>query len=89
MKTMIFEHNDRICFSMGPVMQCPTGTTNEFLLQNEETVEEKQKFACLSRSSSEAHRLQRQARRMNVVSTSTLKPNFVHLVAVPTKCVQY
>ncbi len=53
----------------------------------------KMSFVCLPRSSSEARRLQRQARRGVIVSQDNNinghSPNFIQQVKEPSKCVRY
>jgi hypothetical protein len=50
---------------------------------------EKVQFACLSRTSSEAKRLQRQAHNGVIVDIENQKPSFVETVQQPLRCVQY
>jgi hypothetical protein len=49
----------------------------------------KMQFTCLPRSSVEARRLQRQARRGVVVDVSALSPSFVENVKQPQSCIRY
>jgi len=46
-------------------------------------------FICVDRSSLEARRLQRQARRDGVADTSGQTPSFAKEVRVPSKCIRY
>lgn len=87
MKTYVFEQNERICFSVQPIKQCPTGTFNVQFEENIENVAP-QKFACLLRSSSDARRLQRKVRQGKIADV-TFEPNFVYSLSVPVKCVRY
>jgi hypothetical protein len=50
---------------------------------------EKVQFACLSRTSSEAKRLQQQAHNGVIVDIENQKPSFVETVQQPLRCVQY
>lgn len=96
--TKVVEFNHKICFSVQPVMQCPEGTSpadqNDTDFDDDSTSQssngsKKIQFACLSRSSSEARRLQRQARKGVPVNLPNQSPSFVEAVKQPTRCVAY
>jgi hypothetical protein len=92
----VLEFNHKICFSVQPVKQCPEGTSpadennssSEDYSQKQQG-DKKMQFACLSRSSSQARRLQRQARQGVIVDVSSQSPSFVESVQQPTQCVAY
>jgi len=57
--------------------------------QQQQKQGKKMQFTCLPRSSVEARRLQRQARRGVVVDVSALSPSFVDNVKQPQSCIRY
>jgi hypothetical protein len=100
MKTKVIEYNHKICFSTKPVKQCPEGTTSAHNYQQDNSGERQQgqksksvvkmAFACLDRSSVDARRMARQARRGVVVELdSENQPNFREDVQQPERCVRY
>jgi len=93
-QTKVIEFNHKICFSAQPVKQCPEGTSSvDEVDETSQTQQQQQakkiQFICLSRSSSEARRLQRQAREGVNVDLPDQSPTFVEAVAQPTRCVAY
>jgi hypothetical protein len=83
-KTEVMEYNHKICFSIKPVKACPEDSYAD------KTKEQKISFTCLDRTSSEARRLLREARRTNrPVELPSTKPSFVETLTVPSTCVVY
>jgi hypothetical protein len=83
-KTEVMEYNHKICFSVKPVKSCPEDSYPG------QTKEMKVGFTCLDRSSSEARRLLRDARRTNrPIQLPSTKPSFVETITVPSTCVVY
>jgi hypothetical protein len=84
-KTEVMEYNHKICFSLKPVKACPEESYPQ------ETKTSKISFSCLDRSSEEARRLLRQARRQSgpVDLPEDSKISFVESITVPTTCVSY
>jgi len=89
----VIEFNHKICFSAQPVKQCPEGTRptddNEDDSGKSQKQKKMQQFICLSRSSTEARRLQRQARQGVNVDLPNQSPSLVEAVAQPTRCLAY
>jgi len=101
-KTKVLEYNHEICFSVEAVKMCPEGSSpvenqsSAYGTDEEEQQPQQQQrngksvpFICLERSSSEARRLQRQARRGVIVDTSGHQPRFVQQVKPATACIRY
>jgi hypothetical protein len=83
-KTEVMEYNHKICFSVKPVKSCPEDSYPS------KTKEQKVSFTCMDRTSTEARRLLRQARRYNeIVELPSQKASFVQPLTVPTTCVVY
>jgi hypothetical protein len=84
-KTDVMEYNHKICFSDKPVKECPRGT------ENDETKEQKIKYLCLERSSTEARRLLREARRnpKAILELPEQNPSYTETKTVPTSCRVY
>jgi hypothetical protein len=83
-RTEVMEHSHKICFSIKPVKACPEGSYAK------ETKEHKTSFTCYDRTSTEARRLLRQARRDNEpIEVPSEKASFVQQLRVPTTCVVY
>ncbi|GMT06883.1 hypothetical protein PENTCL1PPCAC_29057 [Pristionchus entomophagus] len=83
-KTRVMEFSHRLCFSKTPVLECP----KKSYAKEEETKDINVHFTCLERSSSEARRLLREARR-EILSIDDLPNSFVESVSVPKTCVVY
>lgn len=81
-RTKVVEYQHKVCFSTEPVKKCPQGTRPD----EQSTEEASVKFFCLERSSTEARRLQRQAREGKVISSEGRSPSFTEQVSQPTKC---
>jgi len=81
-RTKVVEYQHKVCFSTEPVKKCPQGTRPD----EQSTEEASVKFFCLERSSTEARRLQRQAREGKVISPEGRSPSFTEQVSQPTKC---
>jgi len=95
-QTKVIEYNHKICFSVEPVKQCPEGTApasnnnnNNDDEDDDQSTDKKTQFACLSRSSIDARRLQRQARRGVIIDIPDQAPSFIENVKQPLRCVQY
>jgi len=83
-KTEVMEYNHKICFSIKPVKACPEDSYPQ------ETKEQKVSFSCMDRSSPEARRLLREARRTNQpVSLPNTKSSFTETLSIPSTCVVY
>jgi len=82
-RTKVIEKMDKLCFSVEPVATCPEGTSPQ-----QQQQQKRVPFTCMERSSTEARRLQRQARQ-GVADTSGKEPVFTQDVRVPGKCVRY
>jgi hypothetical protein len=85
-KTYVMEYgSSKVCFSKKPVPSCPEDRHSEG-----EKKEMKIQFACLPRSSDQARRFLRRAKREQVVDdVRDLALSFVETIRVPTKCVEY
>jgi hypothetical protein len=90
-RTKVVETHQEICFSVEPIKLCPAGTTpaEQGSQEQQQRNTRKVPFFCLERSSSEARRLQRQARSGEVVSANGRAPDFTRDVRVPGKCIRY
>jgi len=84
-KTEVLEYNHKVCFSSKPVKTCPQDAYPQ------KTKDHKIQFACMDRSTPEARRLLREARRSDkpIDLPYDLKSSFVETISVPTACVVY
>jgi hypothetical protein len=83
-KTEVMEYQHKICFSVKPVKSCPEDSYPG------ETKEQKVSFSCMDRSSPEARRLLREARRTNQpINLPSTKSSFTETLSVPSTCVVY
>jgi hypothetical protein len=81
-KTDVVEYNQKVCFSQKPVKECPRGT------QASEEKEQKTKYICLQRSSSEARQLLREARRnpKAILELPEQNPSYTETMQIPVRC---
>jgi hypothetical protein len=100
LQTMVTENMRSVCFSAGPVKQCPHGTVpidngsdednDEQQTENnkKDQQQKKMRFFCLSRESPETRRLHRQARRGEDISAQLEGRGFsyVETVIEPNQC---
>jgi len=96
LQTRYLEFNDKVCFSVEPVLTCPRGThsilkrNNDADVQTRDlTIKKKVMFTCLNRSIDETRRLLEQARRGAVLNMRGYPQSFQENVRAETKCQQY
>jgi len=82
-KTHVIEYNQKICFSEKPIKECPRGTYAT------EEKEQKVKYLCYKRTSSEGRRLLREAQRSTILELPKQNPSFTENVQIPVKCEVY
>jgi hypothetical protein len=83
-KTEVMEYNHKICFSVKPIKTCPEDSYPG------ETKEQKVSFTCMDRSSAEARRLLREARRTDgPIDLPNTKSSFAETISVPQNCIVY
>ena len=80
--TQVIEYNHELCFSMKPVLECPTNTYPV----DHQTESKKVSFGCLPRTDSQSVHLEREVQRQHIINTDQLKPSFVESVFVPIQC---
>jgi hypothetical protein len=80
--TQVIERNHELCFSMKPVLECPTNTYPV----DHQTESKKVSFGCLPRTDSQSVHLEREVQRQHIINTDQLKPSFVESVFVPIQC---
>jgi hypothetical protein len=94
--------SSKVCFSMEPVKRCPRGSypasqdsdygyesSAEQSKPGQQKNGKKVKFTCMNRSSFEARRLLREARRGEVLDMSAHQASMTEFVEEPKKCLRY
>jgi hypothetical protein len=93
--------SSKICWSMEPVMRCPAGSypaSQDSDYGYESSTESKRgqqkngkkvKFTCMNRTSDEARRLLRGARRGEVLEMDEHQASMTEFVEEPEKCLRY
>lgn len=89
-QTVVYEYNQKVCFSLKPVLQCPKGWYSADALSEQDILKRtKVQFACVERSSIEARRLKKIVSHVGVVEMSDYAPSYSELMVLPERCNQY
>ncbi|CAD5217142.1 unnamed protein product [Bursaphelenchus xylophilus] len=85
-RTITQEMQDRICFSLQPVTQCPR---SQYVDEDAAKKTESVAFGCIDRSDSQARRFMNALKRMNVLpQAKDLKKTMTLEMELPTRCIE-